>query len=166
MESTHYFNEGMAAFISQNYAACIENLTKVLRQNRSHKLALVSRGAAFLRTGNCKTAQEDFDRAIALDPKYARAYHLRGLAREADGDENGALDDFSQAIRLDPEYGAAYHSRATLYTNMQKHDLAAEDIQMATHLTQRNIEVFANENNVWRSNHLQVEAIMENEMNR
>lgn len=160
------FNTGMTAFLGQDYGTCIENLTEVLREDQSHKLALVSRGAAFLRTGQTRTALRDFDRAIEVDASYYRAFHLRGLAREIEGDDEGALQDFTKAIELAPEYGAAYHSRATLLTKMGQMDQATEDIQMVTQLTQQNIESFANENNVWRSNHMQVESIMETELNR
>jgi hypothetical protein len=38
-------------------------------------------------------------------------------------------------------------------------DLAAEDIEMMTHLIEVNIETFVNENNVWRSRHLQAESM-------
>ena len=110
--------------------------------------------------------RRDFDRAIAIDPHYARAYHLRGLAREVQGDDQGALDDFSKAIDLAPEYGAAFHSRATLYAKLGQTEQATEDIQMVTQLTQRNIESFANENNVWRSQHMHLESIVETELNR
>ncbi len=160
------FDNGMAAFVGQDYGTCIEHLTEVLRSDRSHKLALVSRGAAFMRTGNHKTALSDFDRVLELDPSYARAYHLRGLARELEGDDDGALDDFNRAIELKPDYGAAYHSRATLHTKMGQTERATEDIRMVTHLTQQNIETFANENNVWRSQHMHMESIMESELNR
>ncbi len=163
--STH-FNDGMAAFVGQDYGSCINHLSEVLRADQTHKLALVSRGAAFMRTGNHKTARSDFDRAIEIDPDYYRAYHLRGLAREIDGDDAGALNDFNRAIALKPDYGAAYHSRATLHTKMGQTDQAAEDIRMVTHLTQQNIESFANENNVWRSQHLHLESIMESDLNR
>jgi tetratricopeptide (TPR) repeat protein len=160
------FNDAMAAFVGQDYGTCIEHLSELLREDRAHKLAYVSRGAAFMRTGNHQTALEDFDRAIAIDPHYARAYHLRGLAREVQGDDQGALDDFNQAIDLAPDYGAAFHSRATLYAKLGQTEQATEDIQMVTHLTQRNIESFANENNVWRSQHMHLESIVETELNR
>ncbi len=160
------FNVGMAAFVGQDYGTCIDHLTEVIRLDQSHKLALVSRGAAFMRTGNHKTAIADFDRVVELDPEYARAYHLRGLAREVEGDDNGALEDFDRAIELKPDYGAAYHSRATLHTKMGQTDHAAEDIRMVTHLTQQNIETFANENNVWRSQHMHLESILETDLNR
>lgn len=166
MDINAEFNDGMAAFIGQDYGTCIRHMTTVLKNEKSHKLALVSRGAAFMRTGNYHTALADFDRAIELDPDYARAFHLRGLARELDGDNDGALADFDHAVELQPDYGAAYHSRATLYAKMGQTDRASEDIKMVTHLTQQNIETFANENNVWRSQHLHMESIMESEMNR
>lgn len=160
------FNDAMAAFVGQDFGTCIAHLSEVLREDKTHKLALVSRGAAFMRTGNHQTALEDFDRAIAIDPQYARAYHLRGLAREVKNDDHGALDDFNRAIELAPDYGVAYHSRATLLTKLGQTERATADIQMLTHLTQRNIETFANENNVWRSQHMHLESIMENELNR
>ncbi len=160
------FNDGMAAFVGQDYGTCIDHLSEVIRLDHSHKLALVSRGAAFMRTGNHSTAKADFDRVIELDPDYARAYHLRGLVREVEGDDSGALEDFDRAIALKPDYGAAYHSRATLHTKMGQTDDAAADIRMVTQLTQQNIETFANENNVWRSQHMHLESIMETEMNR
>jgi hypothetical protein len=53
-----------------------------------------------------------------------------------------------KAIELKPEYGAAYYSRAALYAKLGKEDFAAEDIEKVTHLTNTNIEAFANENNV------------------
>jgi hypothetical protein len=39
-------------------------------------------------------------------------------------------------------------------------------MKMVAHLTNVNIESFANENNVWRSRHLQMEGTLESEMQR
>jgi hypothetical protein len=49
---------------------------------------------------------------------------------------------------------------------MGRTDDAARDMEMVAHLSNRNIEEFANENNVWRSNHLQVESALETEIDR
>lgn len=160
------FNAGMLAFANENYGSCIATLTEVLEEDRSHKLALATRGAAHMRSGHHATAAADFDRVLELDPHYARGYHLRGLTREVQGDHDGALADFSRAIELAPEYGAAYNSRANLYAKMGQAHKADEDMQMVTHLTERNIQLFANENNVWQSHHLQVEDGLETELNR
>ena len=92
--------------------------------------------------------------------------HTRGLVEEKRGADDRALENFSRAIEIDPEYGAAYHSRATLHTKMGREDLALEDIAMVQHLTNKNIEAFANENNIWRSHPLGLESIVESELER
>ncbi len=65
----------------------------------------------------------------------------------------------SQAIELNPEYGAAYHSRANLHAKLGEEILATEDIKTATALTEVNIEAFANDNNIWRSQHMKLEEM-------
>lgn len=160
------FLQGMSELADNNFGKSVELLSQVIDSDGGHKLALVARGSAHLKLGKTQAAQADFNRAIEMDPEYARAYHLRGLACETDGDNDGALIDFAKAIDLDPEYGAAYYSRSTLLAKLGRNDEAADDIQMITHLTNRNIESFANENNVWRSQHLQMEAALETDLDR
>lgn len=160
------FTNAMSELVANNYGKSIELLSDIVEQDPNHKLALVARGSAYLKLGDARSAVSDFSRAIDLDPDYARAYHLRGLACENKGDGESALIDFDKAIELDPEYGAAYYSRATLLSQMGRTEQASEDIQMVTHLTNRNIETFANESNVWRSQHMKLESILETEIER
>ena len=160
------FDSGRHELINGNYDQSVDSLSRVLAIDPDHKLALISRGSAYLKLDRFTDAVGDFDHAIEIDPGYARAYHLRGVAKERSGDHEGALEDFGSAIGIEPEYGAAYYSRATLLTKMKKEDLAVKDIEMVQHLTNKNIETFANDNNVWRSQQLRVEAMFENELDR
>jgi tetratricopeptide (TPR) repeat protein len=127
---------------------------------------MAARGAARLKLGQWKEAISDFNKTLEVDPDYARAYHLRGLAWEAEGDDEKALQDFGKAIEKSSDYGAAYYSRATLLAKMGRTDDAESDIQVVTRLTNQNIEAFANENNLWRSQQMRVESILETELNR
>lgn len=56
-------------------------------------------------------AVADYDRAIALNPKYAGAYKSRGNARVKQGDLDGAIADYDRAIELVPDYAEAYFKR-------------------------------------------------------
>lgn len=49
------------------------------------------------------------DRAVALAPKLAFAYHYRGQVWRASGDLERAAADFERALSLDPELQAARH---------------------------------------------------------
>ena len=151
------FQEGMTEFMGQNYEKSVLALSRVIEMDPDNRLAHMSRGAAFLKLNITENAVADFSRAAEIDPEYARAFHLRGLAHEQQGNSEAALDDFTRAIAVDPEYAAAFYSRASLHSKMGNTDLATEDIQMATHLTEVNIETFANENNIWRSQHMKLE---------
>jgi len=159
-ETTDWFTDGMTEFMANNFGASVELLTRVLETDPDHKIARVSRGAAFLKMDRLNEAIDDFNRVVEQYPEYARAFHLRGLARDQQGDHDGALEDFGTAIDLDPEYGAAYYSRVTLLTKLGREEEAMDDIQMVNHITNRNIEEFANENNLWRSQQLRLEATL------
>jgi tetratricopeptide (TPR) repeat protein len=153
------FQEGMAEFVGGNYEKSIDYFNRVIESDPDSRSAFMSRGSAFLKLNRFDEAKADFDRVIETDRNYARAYHLRGLVYEKTGDDESAMRDFDRAIELDPEYGAAYYSRATLRSKLGQTDQATDDIEMVTHLTQVNIETFANENNVWRSNQLRLEEM-------
>ena len=162
----HIYADAMTAFINEKYADSIELFTRGLEMEPDNKMALVSRGAAYLRLNDPQRAIKDLDRAIKVDPKYARTYHLMGLAHEGIGDTEAALAHFTRAIEVDPAYGAAYYSRATLFTRLGMEESAFEDIQTVTAITATNLETFANENNVWHTQQMRVEDAIETELMR
>ena len=158
------FEEGMVEFKNNNYGQSIERLSQAIALDPEFTLAFKSRGAAYLRLDKAGEAIADFSSVVALKPGNARAYHLRGLAHEKSGDNDKALADFNKALELAPNYGAAYFSRANLYSKLGDSELATEDIRMVTHLTEVNIETFANDNNVWRSQQLRLESMYNDDL--
>jgi tetratricopeptide (TPR) repeat protein len=156
----------MSNFMQNKLAISIDLLNELIKSEPDDKLAFLARGSVYLKTGDSKKAVDDFTRAIEIDSKHPKSYHLRGLAHEMAGNNDEALKDLNQAIEFDSEYGAAFFSRATLLTKMGQEKKALEDMEMVTHLSNLNIENFANENNVWRSRHMQMENMIETELNR
>jgi tetratricopeptide (TPR) repeat protein len=157
--SNEAFSKGMYSFVNENFSESVEEFTKAIEIDPDFALAYVSRGAALMKMGKARESITDFDKAIATDPDYPKPYHLRGLARIELEDHQGALEDFSNAIRLDPDYGPAYYSRATLQVKLGREDLATNDIQMVQVLTEVNTQAFANENNIWQTQHLRLEEM-------
>ena len=160
------FTNAMSNLMKEKFGMSIDLLSEILAADPEDRLALLARGSVYLKMNNAENAIDDFTRALEIDSNRSKAYHLRGLAREMAGDGEEALSDFNKAIETDPEYGAAYYSRATLLTRMGREDEATEDMKMVTHLTNLNIENFANDNNIWRSRQLQMEGMMETELSR
>ena len=160
------FEKGMAEFTSAKYDRSIALFTRAIEKDTGYVLAVVSRGAAYLKLDMLDLARNDFDRAVKIDPDYSRAYHMRGLLSEKRGDDHTALADFDRAIDLNPDYGAAYYSRAALHAKMANTEKAQEDIEMVAHLGNRNMESFMNENNVWQTQQMRVEDAIETELQR
>ena len=75
-------------------------------------------------------AVDDYDLAIALNPRFAPAFYNRGVAKEAGGDVAGAISDFNQAVALDPAYAAAYKKLVTTQRK-QGNDAAAQAAEAA-----------------------------------
>ena len=130
----------------------------MIKQDPDNALAYLSRGAANMRIDRADDAVADYDAAIGLAPKNPKSFHLRGLAHEKAGDNAKALADFDTAIEINPEYAAAYNSRSILQSNIGEEEKAVEDMKIVTGLMEKQVQEFSNDNNIWRSAQLGLEA--------
>lgn len=160
------FTNAMSNLMKDKLGVSIDLLNELIAADSDDKLAYLARGSVHLKMSDTNNAISDFSRVIEIDANHPKAYHLRGLAHEMAGDDDDALLDFNKAVDIDGEYSAAFYSRASLLTKMGQEDSALEDMKMVNHLSNLNIESFANDNNVWRSRQLQLEEAMESEMHR
>ena len=165
-QKNELFTSAMSNLMKDKLGVSIDLLNELIDLDSEDKLAFLARGSVYLKMSDTRNAIDDFNRVIEIDANHPKAYHLRGLANEIAGDDDEALSDFNKAIDIDAEYGAAFFSRASLLTKMGQEDSALEDMKMVNHLSNINIESFANENNVWRSRQLQLEEAMESEIHR
>jgi Flp pilus assembly protein TadD len=94
-------------------------------------LAYLNRGVAFKNMGRFDEAIRDYDRAIALNPSYSKAFYDRGVAFNSMGQVDKALADFDRAITLDPFYVLSYNQRGLLYENKGFLDKAVSDYNNA-----------------------------------
>ena len=111
-----------------------------------------------MEAGKFYEAIADFDKGAELNSENARVYHLRGIAYAKLGEYEKGLRDFDKAIELSPEYGAAFLSRANVHSELGHKEEADEDMETVAFLEEKNLQTYADENNVWRSRHLRLEA--------
>lgn len=76
---------------------------KAIQDDPTNPEAYFARGFNILSDSNqMDAAIVDFNKAIELNPKYARAYLMRGRAYEALGDNDHAKADRDKALELEP----------------------------------------------------------------
>jgi tetratricopeptide (TPR) repeat protein len=91
----------------------------------------ILQGSANSKRGDFRAEIAEYDKAIALNPKYAAAYNNRGNARSSMGDKQGAIKDYTQAINIDPKYVNGYYNRGVARGELGDKQGAIEDYSLA-----------------------------------
>jgi len=94
-----------------------------------------------LRTGHSlyrkkiyRKALQEFDRAIALDPKNYQAYYWRGRVYSKVNRLKEALNDFQMVIKLKSDYVAAYDNLGWLYMQAEEYDKSIDYLSKSLEL--------------------------------
>ncbi len=93
-----------------------------------------NRGVRESQAGNKRAAIAQYDRAIALDPRFVDAYINRGNARATLGRERAALADYDRAIALAPQDAYAYYNRGCAKYKFDRQAEAMVDFERAGQL--------------------------------
>jgi lipoprotein NlpI len=126
--------------------AAITGCTRIISDSKVKPKGLAAayynRGNAHSAKGEFATAIADYDEAVKLDPKNARALANRGTAHSEKGDADAAIADFDAAIKRDPRLGSAYFNRANAYAAKGEADRAIADYSMAVKYDRRNVNAY------------------------
>ncbi|MBM3253472.1 MAG: tetratricopeptide repeat protein [Candidatus Omnitrophica bacterium] len=103
-------------------------VTKVFKQkeeirltpNRKKSIEARNKGYAAQTQGKFDQAQECYQQAIKLDPKYPTPHNDLGIIYEERGLLEKAAEEYKKAIELDPNYAAGYSNLALLYEKQAK----------------------------------------------
>ena len=100
------------------------------------KVSLIynGRGRSYSGKGDHKSAIDDFNSAIELDPNDPVPFYNRGSSYQLLGRREKAIMDFSRVIDLDPGFIYAYYNRGWAYKELGKQDLATLDFDMSCKL--------------------------------
>jgi tetratricopeptide (TPR) repeat protein len=80
-------------------------------------------------------AVEETNKALAIDPNFADAWHLRGVCFGLINRHDEALQNFSKALEINPEYADCWYNRACCYALQGRYDEALADLSRAIQLS-------------------------------
>jgi len=102
------------------------------------------RGDAYKDSGDIERALADYNKAIEIDPGYAKAYNNRGNLYKQTGDLQRAITDYNKVIAIDPMPADAYNNRGNVYMDLGDMQKALADYNKAIELNASLTGVYAN----------------------
>jgi tetratricopeptide (TPR) repeat protein len=93
-----------------------------------------NKGALVSTYGNNKAAVQYFQKAIALDPNFSRAYFSQGVSYGQLGEYPKAIAQINMALKLEPQNGLYYYGRGRVYLLWGDKAKAMEDFKKAAEL--------------------------------
>jgi tetratricopeptide (TPR) repeat protein len=93
-----------------------------------------NKGALVSTYGNNKAAVRYFQKAIALNPNFSRAYFSQGISFGQLGEYQKAIAQINRALKMEPQNGMYYYGRGRVYLLSGDKAKAMEDFKKAADL--------------------------------
>ena len=135
---------GQQKMVNNNYHEAIEILNVLLRHDAKDFDAYFLRGIAKYNLDDLLGADQDFSRAVELNPVYTGAFYYRAITRSRLGNYDDALNDFRQAIELRPDLPDPYYSRGVTRLLNQQFEAAIADFDLFIRFEKRHVAAYIN----------------------
>lgn len=98
--------EGNKFVANRDYQSAISAYTKAIELDATNKIYYSNRAAAYSASSSHALAIKDAEKALDIDPKYAKAYSRLGLAKYASGDAKGAMEAYKAGMEAEGNGGS------------------------------------------------------------
>ncbi|KAL8403313.1 hypothetical protein RB594_008534 [Gaeumannomyces avenae] len=99
-------SKGNAAMAQKDYTTAVDYYSQALSLNPDNVIYLSNRAAAYSADKSHEKARADAEAAVAIDPKYTKAWSRLGLARFALGDPQGSMEAYEKGIEHEGNGGS------------------------------------------------------------
>ncbi|KAL2018506.1 hypothetical protein VTK56DRAFT_791 [Thermocarpiscus australiensis] len=120
-------SKGNAAMAQKDYAAAIDYYTQALALHPGNAVFLSNRAAAHSAARDHESAKADAEAAVAIDPRYTKAWSRLGLARFALGDAKGAMEAYQKGIEYEGNGGSEAMKKGYETAKRRVEEIAADE---------------------------------------
>jgi tetratricopeptide (TPR) repeat protein len=136
-------NRAVVNYDLGRHQSTLQDLERALKLGEN-PWAYLYRGLVQERIAEDKRAQENYTRAIRLDPTFAEACYRRGLLHVRAGEFEKALQDESRVLELDSNHAGAYTARGIARAALGDSQWALNDLDKGCTLAPKSRNAFYN----------------------
>ena len=104
---------------AEHHQEKIEELQKIISENKEYARAHNYLGLAYLQQKNYSTAKHSLLESIKINPKYAKAHNNLGVLYEELGETAKAIESYKTASRIDPEDPDSFYNLGLAYDSLE-----------------------------------------------
>jgi predicted O-linked N-acetylglucosamine transferase (SPINDLY family) len=125
---------------NSQFNEALDEVSRLILEHPNESLLFNITGACYAGLGKFEDAIQFYEKAIAINPRYAKAhYNLAGTHHELD-QINKALESYKEAIKIDPSYAEAHNNIGNLFVEIDQLDHAIDSFQKAVALSPQYLE--------------------------
>ncbi|NPA31677.1 MAG: tetratricopeptide repeat protein [Chloroflexi bacterium] len=110
--------------------SAVEDFNKALQFGLADEASVyINRGLAYFQMDIYDLAEQDFQKALELNPESEAAWFNLGSLYLKQGRDEEALEAFNKVVELNPDMAAVYFNRAIAWANLGKIDEAIADLE-------------------------------------
>ena len=151
MDPKKLLGDAQLLFLECKIDECVDTFQKALDAGADPFMVYISIGAAYMKTKEPDKAIENFSKAIEINNNNPRPFYYRGLTYLYKEENEKAIADLTQAINLKHDFHTARFARATAYFRLEKYEEAAADIKQVMPQMETNIQEFADNYGILRT---------------
>ncbi|KAK3353209.1 hsc70 cochaperone [Lasiosphaeria hispida] len=125
-------SKGNAAMAQKDYPTAIDFYTQALALHPGNAVFLSNRAAAHSAARDHESAKADAEAAVAIDPKYTKAWSRLGLARFALGDAKGSMEAYRKGIEYEGNGGSDAMKKGFETARRRVDEIASDEAVAAT----------------------------------
>ncbi len=128
---------GIARTMLKDSEGAVKALNQALKLMPGYSVALMARAYAYQLSGDAHMvplAIDDYDAALAANPRLLFAWHNKGNIYYNNGDLTSALGAYGEALAIDPSFAPALYNRGITYLRLGNKHRAFADLSKAGEL--------------------------------
>ena len=141
MSATH-IDSIIALFSSGKFQDALDAIEEMIQDNPNDGLLFNIRGACYAELQQLNLARENYEKAIELNPRYAKAhYNLAGALHEL-GKLDLSIQSYQNSLDIEPDYAEAHNNLGNVFKEIGQLDNAINSYEKAIAIKPDYIEAY------------------------